>query len=102
MRDGSEILANHFGEGIGTRAGNITIRAKDTISMEGFRVRPAEKDSPGTGIASNVSIGFDSVHGINRQGGTIDIQAAGLELLNGSYISSSLEFGANGQGATSG
>ncbi|MGI0483944.1 filamentous hemagglutinin N-terminal domain-containing protein [Pantanalinema rosaneae CENA516] len=98
MRDGSEILANHFGEGVGTRAGNITIRATGLVSLEGFRVRTMEADSPGTGIASNVSIGFESTRGINRQGGTIDIQAGGLELLNGSYISSSLEFGANGQG----
>ncbi|HEY9618433.1 MAG TPA: filamentous hemagglutinin N-terminal domain-containing protein [Microcoleaceae cyanobacterium] len=98
MRDGSEILANHFGEGVGTRAGDITIRATGLVSLEGFRVRTAEADSPGTGIASNVSIGFNSTRGINRQGGTIDIQAGGLELLNGSYLSSSLEFGANGQG----
>lgn len=98
MRNGSEILANHFGEGVGTRAGDITIRATGLVSLEGFRTRTALADSPGTGIASNVTIGFDSTRGINRQGGTIDIQAGGLELLNGSYISSSLEFGANGQG----
>ncbi|MBL1175268.1 filamentous hemagglutinin N-terminal domain-containing protein [Pantanalinema sp. GBBB05] len=98
MRDGSEILANHFGEGVGTRAGDITIRATGLISLAGFRVRTEEKDSPGTGIASNVTSGFNSTRGINRQGGTIDIQAGGLELLNGGYISSSLESKANGQG----
>lgn len=98
MRDGSEILANHFGEGVGTRAGDITIRATGLVSLEGFRVRTDKTDSPGTGIASNIAIGFESTRGINRQGGTIDIQAGGLELLNGSYISSSLEYGANGQG----
>ncbi|MBF2026681.1 MAG: S-layer family protein [Oscillatoriales cyanobacterium C42_A2020_001] len=93
LRDGSEILANHFGDGVNTRAGNITIRARDMVSLEGFRVRAAEADSPGTGIGSNVSFG-----GINKQGGTIDIQAGGLELLNGAYISTSLERRANGQG----
>ncbi|QZZ20532.1 filamentous hemagglutinin N-terminal domain-containing protein [Leptothermofonsia sichuanensis E412] len=98
MRDGSEILANHFGEGVGTRAGNITIRATDLISLEGFRVRVDKADSPGSGIGSNVSTGLDSVRGINRQGGTIDIRAGALELLNGGYISSSLELEANGQG----
>ncbi len=98
MRDGSEILANHFGEGIGTRAGNITIRAKDTISLEGFRVRTVEGDSPGTGIGSNLVTGItNSTAGINRRGGTIDIQASGLEILNGAFVATVLETGSNGQ-----
>ncbi|MBD2209364.1 filamentous hemagglutinin N-terminal domain-containing protein [Nostoc linckia FACHB-104] len=96
MKDGAEILANNFGSGIDTRAGNITIRATGKISLDGFRVRP--QDSPGTGIASNVSF-----FGENKNAGTIDIQAASLDLTNGASIASKLERGSgnhilNGQG----
>jgi filamentous hemagglutinin family protein len=91
MRDGSEILANNFGEGTDTRAGDITIRATGKISLDGFRVR--ENDIPVTGIASNVSFA-----GHGKQGGTIDIEAAALDLTNSGSIASNLERGANGQG----
>jgi len=101
MREGTEILADHQGMGTNTRAGNITIRAKDKISLEGFRVRPTKNDSPGTGISSMVvatSLSHPNADGgLNRQGGTIDIQAGELELLNGAFISSSLGSQANGQ-----
>jgi filamentous hemagglutinin family protein len=99
MRDGSEILTNHFGFGVNTRAGNITIRARDIISLDGFRVRTTEGDSPGTGIGSNVTIAnLPQDEGFQRQGGTIDIQAGALTLSNGGYIASKLERGSNGQG----
>ncbi|QIR36593.1 filamentous hemagglutinin N-terminal domain-containing protein [Tolypothrix sp. PCC 7910] len=86
MKDGAEILANNFGSGIDKRAGDITIRATGKISLDGFRVRP--QDSPGTGIASNVSF-----FGENKKAGTIDIQAASLDLTNGASIASKLERG---------
>lgn len=99
MRDGSEILTNHFGFGVNTRAGNITIRARDTVSLDGFRLRTVEGDSPATGIGSNVTIAnLPQDEGFQRQGGTIDIQAGALTLSNGGYIASNLERGSNGQG----
>ncbi|WP_218776684.1 filamentous hemagglutinin N-terminal domain-containing protein, partial [Nostoc sp. T09] len=91
MRDGSEILANNFGWGTDTKAGNITIRATGKISLDGYRVR--QNDIPGTGIASNVSF-----FGYGKQGGTIDIASAALDLTNSGSIASNLERGANGQG----
>lgn len=98
MRDGSEILANNFGNGNGTRAGNITIQARDRISLQGSRYWPGNNEETGTGIGSNIAKGgLIQEGGLNRQGGTIDIQAQNLELLDGAYIATRLEKLSDGQ-----
>ncbi|BAZ16725.1 hypothetical protein NIES4071_86030 [Calothrix sp. NIES-4071] len=92
MKNGSEILANNFGSGENTKAGNITVRANNgNISLDGFRVDENNSFFPTT-IATNVSF-----RGQNKQGGTIDIGAASLNLTNGGQITSNVEPGATGQ-----
>ncbi|KAM3115133.1 two-partner secretion domain-containing protein [Phormidesmis sp. 146-33] len=90
LRDGSELLANNFGDGMDVRAGDVTIRATGRVILEGSR---QNSQASGSGIASNVSFG-----GVGKQAGTIDLQAAGLQILNGASISSTVERGADGQG----
>lgn len=76
--DGSEILANTFGDG---DAGNITIQAGGKVTVDG--VRPLST-IPG-GIFSNVGPG-----GVGNAG-QVDIQAAALSVTNGARVASSVE-----------
>jgi filamentous hemagglutinin family protein len=96
MTDGSEILANNFGSGINTKAGNITIRATGNISLDGYRIRSG--DVPATSIGSNLFTLSAEASGVNKKAGTIDIKAANLAITNGASISSRVERYSDGQG----
>ena len=97
VKNGSEILANNFGDGPGSRAGNIIIQATGRVVVDGYRQdtssgNPRESSST---IASNIQSSPGSP-GIDKRGGLIDINAASLEVLNGGSISTNLEKDARG------
>ena len=84
MRSGGQLITNNR-SGI-NNGGNITIRASGPISLEG----------PSTGILSGIDPGFTG------QGGTIDIQAQSLSLLDGAQIQTLLALDLFGFGGASG
>lgn len=96
LKDGSEILANNFGNRAGTKAGDITIRATGQITLDGYRDNNG--NNSGSGIGSNIRFGREDGSTGAKQAGTIDIQAAGLLMQNGGYIASKVEQGESGQG----
>ncbi|MBW4508820.1 MAG: filamentous hemagglutinin N-terminal domain-containing protein [Scytonematopsis contorta HA4267-MV1] len=96
MTDGSEILANNFGSGINTKAGNITIRATGNISLDGYRIRSG--DVPATSIGSNLFTLSPEASGVNKKAGIIDIKAANLAITNGANLSSQVSGYSDGQG----
>jgi large exoprotein involved in heme utilization and adhesion len=73
VANGANITSNTDGKG---NAGNITIRAKENVTLDGFRTSLSE-----TGISSDVE-----VYGIGK-GGNVDIEAKNLTLKGGAAIS---------------
>jgi filamentous hemagglutinin family protein len=100
LTNGAEILANNFGNRPGAKAGDITIRATGTVTVDGSR--PNDYwiwiNDAGSGIGSNIRFGVEDGSTGGKQAGRIDIQAAGLSLQNGGYIASKVEYNENGQG----
>jgi filamentous hemagglutinin family protein len=100
LSNGGEILANNFGNRPGAKAGDITIRATGTVTVDGYR--PNDYwiwiNDAGSGIGSNIGFGVEDGSTGGKQAGRIDIQAAGLSLQNGGYIASKVEYNENGQG----
>ena len=89
LKDGSEILSNNFGNQSGTKAGDISIYARDTITLDGYRNNNNSYSS--SSIASNIRWGAEGGSTEAKQAGNIDIEAANLKILNGGSISSRAE-----------
>jgi filamentous hemagglutinin family protein len=73
LQDGAEVLASTFGIG---NAGNVTITAKDTVSLSGVN----NVFGLSSGIISNVDGDAEG------RGGNIDIQAGSLSLQDGAEV----------------
>ncbi|HEY9834636.1 MAG TPA: filamentous hemagglutinin N-terminal domain-containing protein, partial [Stenomitos sp.] len=100
LTNGSQIVANNFGNRAGARAGDITIRATGTVTVDGYRQNDGWIwiNDASSGIGSNIGFGVEDGSTGGKQAGRIDIQAAGLNIENGGYIASKVEYNENGQG----
>jgi large exoprotein involved in heme utilization and adhesion len=100
LTNGGEILANNFGNRPGAKAGDITIRATGTVTVDGYRRNDGWRwiNDASSGIGSNIRFGVDDGSIGGKQAGRIDIQAAALSIQNGGYIASKVEYNENGQG----
>ncbi|MEB3356061.1 MAG: S-layer family protein [Synechococcales bacterium] len=82
LRDGSTILANTIGDGIGS---DLTLDATEQVMVSGFSTVETEAGEILPQFPSSIFVGLES--GATGQGGGLIIQAPSLRVTNGGLIS---------------